>query len=164
MFFFLWRVSFLRADCIPAGVEWMFWKSAMVCFSAQRSWYVRHFIERPAKILNYLFLWVLHSQQSEGRVTWKKSPPQLRGCLTRCAPRATMRASERKWRKSKHADDLLAYQSLLSSFSPFISAAKSSFYQTENAPSFSNPKKLFSVFSNLLGPPCPPPPSTLLPS
>jgi len=30
--------------------------------------------------------------------------------------------------------------------------------------SFSNPKQLFSVFSNLLDPPCPPPPSTLLPS
>ena len=69
------------------------------------------------------------------------------------ADRATMRASERKWWKSKHPDDLLTYQSLLSSFSAFISIAKSTFYQTTIQSSFSNPKKLFSIFSNLLDTP-----------
>ena len=75
-----------------------------------------------------------------------------------------MRASERKWRKSKYTDDLLAYQSLLSSFSASISAAKTTFYQTAIQSSFSYPKKLFSIFSNLLDPPSPPLPSSLLPS
>ena len=78
------------------------------------------------------------------------------------ADRATMRASERKWGKSKHQDDLLTYQSLLSSFSASISTAKSTFYQTTIQSSFSNPKKLFSIFSNLHDPPSPPPPFSLL--
>ncbi|XP_058482380.1 uncharacterized protein LOC131457848 [Solea solea] len=77
--------------------------------------------------------------------------------------RATIRAAERKWRKSKLPDDLLSYHSLLSTLTASISAAKQSFYQTKIQSSFSNPKKLFSIFSNLLDPPTPPPPSSLLP-
>jgi len=55
---------------------------------------------------------------------------RLGGCLTCRAPRATLRASKRKWWKSNQADDLLAYQSLLF-FSASISATKSSFYLTK---------------------------------
>ncbi|XP_062422208.1 LOW QUALITY PROTEIN: uncharacterized protein LOC134132996 [Pungitius pungitius] len=79
------------------------------------------------------------------------------------ATRATLRASERKWRKYKQPDDLHAFQLLLSSFSASVFAAKSAFYQSRIESSFSNPKKLFSIFTNLLKPPSPPPPSTLLP-
>ncbi|XP_077937991.1 uncharacterized protein LOC144383603 [Gasterosteus aculeatus] len=92
-----------------------------------------------------------------------KSPPAPWLSQPVRAMRATMRASERRWRKYKRPDDLLEFQSLLSSFSASISAAKSSFYQSKIESSFSNPKKLFSIFSNLLEPPPPPPPSTLLP-
>ncbi|XP_077938224.1 uncharacterized protein LOC144383653 [Gasterosteus aculeatus] len=92
-----------------------------------------------------------------------KSPPAPWLSQPVRAMRATMRASERRWRKYKRPDDLLEFQSLLSSFSASISAAKSSFYQSKIESSFSNPKKLFSIFSNLLEPPTPPPPSPLLP-
>lgn len=63
-----------------------------------------------------------------------------------------------KWQNSKHPDDC----SLINSFSTSISAAKRSSYLTRIQSSFSNPKKLFSIFYNLLD--TPPPDSTLLPS
>ncbi|XP_077954140.1 uncharacterized protein LOC144392631 [Gasterosteus aculeatus] len=52
-----------------------------------------------------------------------KSPPAPWLSQPVRAMRATMRASERKWRKYKRPEDLLEFQSLLSSFSASISAA-----------------------------------------
>ncbi len=47
------------------------------------------------------------------------------------ADRTTLWAAERKWWKSKRPEDLLAYQSLLSSFSTSLFAAKSSVFQSK---------------------------------
>ncbi|XP_050984421.1 uncharacterized protein LOC127176675 [Labeo rohita] len=72
--------------------------------------------------------------------------------------RSKLRAAERKWRKSKDPSDLSMYQSLLSSFSAQVHAAKSSYFHIKinNAPDTRN---LFKTFSSLLCP-SPPPPTT----
>ncbi|KAI2646130.1 hypothetical protein H4Q32_024583 [Labeo rohita] len=72
--------------------------------------------------------------------------------------RSKLRAAERKWRKSKDPSDLSMYQSLLSSFSAQVHAAKSSYFHIKinNAPDTRN---LFKTFNSLLCPP-PPPPTT----
>ncbi|XP_075313226.1 uncharacterized protein LOC142373735 [Odontesthes bonariensis] len=74
-----------------------------------------------------------------------------------------LRAAKRKWRKSKLPEDLLAFQSLLSTFSSSLSAAKTAFFCNKIQTSASNPKKLFQTFSSLLQPHplSPPPPSSL---
>ncbi|XP_075304653.1 uncharacterized protein LOC142366593 [Odontesthes bonariensis] len=77
--------------------------------------------------------------------------------------RRSVRAAERKWRKSKLPEDLLAFQSLLSTFSSSLSAAKTAFFCNKIQTSASNPKKLFQTFSSLLQPPSPLPSSSLLP-
>ncbi|XP_057189485.1 uncharacterized protein LOC130554075 [Triplophysa rosa] len=74
--------------------------------------------------------------------------------------RSTLRAAERKWRKTKNPADLRDYQSLLSSFSASVTTAKMSFYTTKvsNAP---NTLQLFKTFNSLPCPPPPPPTSSL---
>ncbi|KAI2656683.1 hypothetical protein H4Q32_020662 [Labeo rohita] len=72
--------------------------------------------------------------------------------------RSKLRAAEGKWRKSKDPSDLSMYQSLLSSFSAQVHAAKSSYFHIKinNAPDTRN---LFKTFNSLLCP-SPPPPTT----
>ncbi|CAM4572394.1 unnamed protein product [Leuciscus chuanchicus] len=74
--------------------------------------------------------------------------------------RTELRAAERKWHKSKDASDLSMYQSLLSSFSVDIHAAKSSYFHNK-INSSSNTRLLFKTFNSLLCPPPPPPASSL---
>jgi len=54
------------------------------------------------------------------------------------------------------------YLHLLSDFFSTVSAAKSAFYLIKINSSASNPRKLFSMFSALLNPPSPSPPSQLM--
>ncbi|XP_064176048.1 uncharacterized protein LOC135246581 [Anguilla rostrata] len=70
--------------------------------------------------------------------------------------RASLRAAERKWRKSMAQSDLSAYQSMLATFSTAITSAKINYYQTKIHKSASNPHQLFSIFSSLLSTPSPP--------
>ena len=77
--------------------------------------------------------------------------------------RRSLRAAERKWRKSQRQEDLLNFQSLLSIFSSSLTAAKTKFFHLKITSSASNPRKLFETFSSLLQPPPPTPPSSLLP-
>ncbi|XDV26173.1 hypothetical protein PO909_029949 [Leuciscus waleckii] len=74
--------------------------------------------------------------------------------------RTKLRAAERKWHKSKDASDLSMYQSLLSSFSVDVHAAKSSYFHNK-INSSSNTRLLFKTFNSLLCPPPPPPASSL---
>ncbi|XDV31017.1 hypothetical protein PO909_033794 [Leuciscus waleckii] len=74
--------------------------------------------------------------------------------------RTELRAAERKWHKSKDASDLSMYQSLLSSFSVDVHAAKSSYFHNK-INSSSNTRLLFKTFNSLLCPPPPPPASSL---
>ncbi|XP_064180919.1 uncharacterized protein LOC135249320 isoform X2 [Anguilla rostrata] len=74
--------------------------------------------------------------------------------------RASLRAAERKWRKSMAQSDLSAYQSLLAAFSIAVTSAKMN-YQTKIHKSASNPHQLFSIFSSHLSTPPPPPQSSL---
>ncbi|MEL7079446.1 MAG: reverse transcriptase family protein [Cyanobacteria bacterium J06582_2] len=78
--------------------------------------------------------------------------------------RRSLRTAERKWRRGRLPEDLLNFQSLLSTFSSSLSAAKSAFFRTKILNSASNPKKLFQTFSSLLKPPPPTPNSSLLPN
>ncbi|XDV17968.1 hypothetical protein PO909_023756 [Leuciscus waleckii] len=73
--------------------------------------------------------------------------------------RTELRAAERKWHKSKDASDLSMYQSLLSSFSVDVHAAKSSYFHNK-INSSSNTRLLFKTFNSFLCPP-PPPASSL---
>ena len=57
--------------------------------------------------------------------------------------RSTLRAAERRWRKSKDGLDLDMYHSLLKSFSARITGAKTHYFRN----------KPFSTFSTLLNPP-----------
>ena len=75
--------------------------------------------------------------------------------------RAELRAAERKWKRSDCPNDLSHYLFLLSDFTSSVSTTKSAFYRTKINSSASNPRKLFSLFSSLLNPPSPPPPSCL---
>uniref|UniRef100_A0A3B1IPZ4 Reverse transcriptase domain-containing protein n=1 Tax=Astyanax mexicanus TaxID=7994 RepID=A0A3B1IPZ4_ASTMX len=77
--------------------------------------------------------------------------------------RRELRLAERKWKKSQQYSDLCSYQSLLSRFSTEVTAAKSSFYKRKLEESASDPRKLFTIFSPLLNPPTPQPPTTLSP-
>ena len=71
----------------------------------------------------------------------------------------TLRALQRARCRSEFPDELLAYQSLLSPHSASLSAAKTSFFQSQIRSSFPNPKKKhFSIFSTLRNPPAAPPP------
>ncbi|XP_064208140.1 uncharacterized protein LOC135263731 [Anguilla rostrata] len=70
--------------------------------------------------------------------------------------RASLRAAERKWRKSMAQSDLSAYQSILATFSTAVTSAKINYYQTKIHKSASNPHQLFSIFSSLLSTPSPP--------
>ncbi len=72
--------------------------------------------------------------------------------------RTTLRAAERKWRKSNEPSDLSMYQSFLSSFSAEVHTAKSSHFHNKinSAPDM---RDLFRTFNSLLCPP-PPPPTT----
>ena len=74
------------------------------------------------------------------------------------ADRTTLTAPRRVRGKSRLPDELHAYQSLLSSHSASLSAAKTSFFQSQIRSSFPNPKKHFSISSRLLIPPAAPPP------
>ncbi|XP_073668112.1 uncharacterized protein [Paramisgurnus dabryanus] len=74
--------------------------------------------------------------------------------------RSTLRATERKWRRSNDPSDLCLYQSLLASFSKDVSSAKTLYYHSKinNSP---DSHTLFKTFSTLLCPPAPPPSSDL---
>ncbi|XP_076864252.1 RNA polymerase II subunit A C-terminal domain phosphatase isoform X1 [Brachyhypopomus gauderio] len=74
-----------------------------------------------------------------------------------------LRKAERKWRKSQLDSDLHSYQALLYKFSTEVTTAKSSFYKEKLEESASDPRKLFRIFSSLLKPLFPPPPSSLTP-
>lgn len=65
--------------------------------------------------------------------------------------RKELRAAERKWRKSRDANDLGRYQSLLSTFSSSVTAAKKVFY-LEKVDNATDRRKLFITFKNLLNP------------
>uniref|UniRef100_A0A673XCE1 Reverse transcriptase domain-containing protein n=1 Tax=Salmo trutta TaxID=8032 RepID=A0A673XCE1_SALTR len=69
------------------------------------------------------------------------------------AHRTGLRATERKWRKTRLPADLASFHSLLSTFSSSVSAAKATFYHSKFQASASNPRKLFATFSSLLNPP-----------
>ncbi|KAJ8381164.1 hypothetical protein SKAU_G00019420 [Synaphobranchus kaupii] len=75
--------------------------------------------------------------------------------------RTTLRAAERKWRKSRSQDDLASYHTLLAAFTSATTSAKTTFFQSKINTCMSNPRKLFSTFSSLLIPPPPPSPSSL---
>ncbi|KAI4895939.1 hypothetical protein NFI96_007790 [Prochilodus magdalenae] len=77
--------------------------------------------------------------------------------------RRELRKAERKWRRSQLDSDLHIYQAILSRFSGEVTTGKSSFYKRKLEESASDPRKLFSIFSSLLNPPSPPPPSSLTP-
>ncbi|KAI4897477.1 hypothetical protein NFI96_008599 [Prochilodus magdalenae] len=77
--------------------------------------------------------------------------------------RRELRRAERKWRRSQLDSDLHTYQAVLSRFSAEVTTAKSSFYKRKLEESASDPRKLFSIFSSLLNPPSPLPPSSLTP-
>ncbi|KAG5847076.1 hypothetical protein ANANG_G00122110, partial [Anguilla anguilla] len=64
--------------------------------------------------------------------------------------RTSLRAAERKWRKSRSSDDLTAYHTLLATFTSALTSAKASFFQSKISACVSNPRKLFSTFSSLL--------------
>uniref|UniRef100_A0A8C1H0L6 von Willebrand factor A domain-containing protein 5A-like n=1 Tax=Cyprinus carpio TaxID=7962 RepID=A0A8C1H0L6_CYPCA len=70
-----------------------------------------------------------------------------------------LRAAERVWRKSKNTTDLNVYQSLLSSFSTNVFAAKRTYYHNKINNS-SNSRMLFKTFYSLLCPPPPPNPAS----
>lgn len=83
-------------------------------------------------------------------------PHQLGVCLTQCMvtepPYGQLKDNGVKPSTQR---TVLAYQSLLFSFSTSLSATESPFFQSKSQSSFSNPKKLFSIFSTLLDPPTP---------
>ncbi len=70
--------------------------------------------------------------------------------------RSKLRATERKWHKSKDPSDLSIYQSLLSSFSAEVHTAKASYFHNK-INSTSDTCNLFKTFNSLLCP-LPPPP------
>ena len=71
--------------------------------------------------------------------------------------RASLRAAERKWRKSRDPSYLFSYQSLLAAFSSAITSTKREYSQTKINKSMSNLYQLFSIFSSLLSTAVPPP-------
>ena len=56
-----------------------------------------------------------------------------------------LRAPERKWRKSSNLADLTGYQSLLSSFSSTISAAKTALYKLLDQQYHRHPEIIFNL-------------------
>ena len=91
----------------------------------------------------------------------RASPPSPWISDTLRTSRASLRAAERKWGKSRDPSDLSAYQSLLVTFSSAITSAKRDYYHTKINKSLSNPQQLFSIFSSLLSIPAPPPQSSI---
>ncbi|KAK3525429.1 hypothetical protein QTP86_031555 [Hemibagrus guttatus] len=75
--------------------------------------------------------------------------------------RRELRSAARKWKKSKLNTDLISYRTLLSKFSLDVTSAKTSFYKEKLETSAQDPQKLHNIFSSLLNPPAPPPPSSL---
>uniref|UniRef100_A0A8C6KMT6 Reverse transcriptase domain-containing protein n=1 Tax=Nothobranchius furzeri TaxID=105023 RepID=A0A8C6KMT6_NOTFU len=73
---------------------------------------------------------------------------------------SSVRAAERKWRKTKDPGHQLKFHELLSSFSASITDAKKAFY-TDKILSSTDSQKLFSTFKTLLNPPSPPPTTRL---
>uniref|UniRef100_A0A8B9I1J1 Reverse transcriptase domain-containing protein n=1 Tax=Astyanax mexicanus TaxID=7994 RepID=A0A8B9I1J1_ASTMX len=74
-----------------------------------------------------------------------------------------LRLAKRKLKKSQQNSDLCSYQSLLPRVLTKVTVAKSSFYKRKLEESASDPCKLFNIFSSLLNPPTPQPPTTLSP-
>lgn len=89
------------------------------------------------------FLWTLYALTSQQA---HLTPPAL-------LPSDSTTSWAAKWCKSKHPEDLLASQSLLSSFSVSLSAGKSESFQSKNHPSFfTTNNNLFSIICTLLDP------------
>ena len=97
-------------------------------------------------------------------VTKPARPSQPRPWLTETirALRTTLRAAERKWRKTRNPSDLEKLRSLLASFSASVTAAKTTYYN-DKISNTTDPRKLFSTFKSLLNPPPPPAPTDLNP-
>lgn len=64
-----------------------------------------------------------------------------------CHPKVVydLRSAERKWRKSSNLADLTGYQSLLSSFSSTISAAKTALYKLLDQQYHRHPEIIFNL-------------------